>query len=148
LILRFTRRYPRASVSVMQTPVASLHLLSPRYHDLRERRVDMLVSRRAKCPSSCDERIGIPSELDGAKLLLQRRRGGVGSALPCRLNVDWELFWGKWFDQHLASWRAALHHISKCRRRVCGLNRDSRWNRPHQPPAQFIPLTSTRSDQP
>jgi DNA-binding transcriptional LysR family regulator len=44
LIARFTRKYPRAAISVTQTPVASLHLLSPRYHDLRERRVDMVLA--------------------------------------------------------------------------------------------------------
>ncbi|MGA8820327.1 MAG: LysR family transcriptional regulator [Xanthobacteraceae bacterium] len=44
LIARFTRKYPRAAVTITQTPVASLHLLSPRYHDLRERRVDMMLA--------------------------------------------------------------------------------------------------------
>lgn len=44
LIARFTRKYPRANIAITQTPVASLHLLSPRYHDLRERRVDMVLA--------------------------------------------------------------------------------------------------------
>jgi DNA-binding transcriptional LysR family regulator len=44
IIARFVGKYPRAAVTVTQTPVASLHLLSPRYHALRERRVDMVLA--------------------------------------------------------------------------------------------------------
>jgi molybdate transport repressor ModE-like protein len=37
LIAQFTRKYPRASVYVAQTPVASLQFRTPRYADLRGR---------------------------------------------------------------------------------------------------------------
>jgi len=44
LIAQFTRKYPRASVYVTQTPVASLQVLTPRYRDVRERNVDLLLA--------------------------------------------------------------------------------------------------------
>jgi DNA-binding transcriptional LysR family regulator len=44
LIAQFTRKYPRASVYVTQTPVASLQVLTPRYRDLRERNVDLVLA--------------------------------------------------------------------------------------------------------
>ena len=44
LIAQFTRKYPRASVYVTQTPVASLQVLAPRYRDVRERNVDLLLA--------------------------------------------------------------------------------------------------------
>jgi DNA-binding transcriptional LysR family regulator len=43
LIEQFTKEYPRASVHVTHTPVASLHILTPRYHDLRTRNVDLVL---------------------------------------------------------------------------------------------------------
>jgi DNA-binding transcriptional LysR family regulator len=44
LIAQFTKKYPRASVYVTQTPVASLQFLTPRYRDLRERHVDLVLA--------------------------------------------------------------------------------------------------------
>jgi DNA-binding transcriptional LysR family regulator len=44
LIAQFTRKYPRASIYVTQTPVASLQFLTPRYRDLRERHVDLVLA--------------------------------------------------------------------------------------------------------
>ncbi len=44
LIAQFTRKYPRASVYVTQTPVAGLQVLTPRYRDVRERNVDLLLA--------------------------------------------------------------------------------------------------------
>lgn len=44
LIAQFTRKYPRASVSATQTPVAALQFLTPRYADLRGRNVDLVLA--------------------------------------------------------------------------------------------------------
>jgi DNA-binding transcriptional LysR family regulator len=43
LIEQFTKEYPRASVHVIHTPVASLQIQTPRYHDLRTRNVDLVL---------------------------------------------------------------------------------------------------------
>jgi DNA-binding transcriptional LysR family regulator len=43
LIDRFSRRYPKVSVSVMQAPIGSLQILTPQYRDLRERNVDLIL---------------------------------------------------------------------------------------------------------
>jgi molybdate transport repressor ModE-like protein len=44
LIAQFTQKYPRATVYVTQTPVASLQFLEPRYRDLRNRNVDFVLA--------------------------------------------------------------------------------------------------------
>ena len=44
LIAQFTQKYARASVYVTQTPVASLHIHTPRYRDVRERLVDLVIA--------------------------------------------------------------------------------------------------------
>src|SRR5258708_3233982 len=44
LIAQFTRKYPRAVVHITQTPVASLQFLEPRYRDLRNRNVDIVLA--------------------------------------------------------------------------------------------------------
>src|SRR5689334_4490799 len=44
LIEEFTQRYPRASVQAMQTPVAGLQFRIPRYADLRQRNVDLVLA--------------------------------------------------------------------------------------------------------
>ena len=44
LITQFTQKYPRATVYVTQTPVASLQFLEPRYRDLRNRHVDFVIA--------------------------------------------------------------------------------------------------------
>jgi len=43
LIDRFSRRYPKVSVSVMQAPIGSLQIMTPQYRDLRERNVDLVL---------------------------------------------------------------------------------------------------------
>jgi DNA-binding transcriptional LysR family regulator len=44
LITQFMQKYPRASVYITQTPVASLQFLEPRYRDLRNRNVDFVLA--------------------------------------------------------------------------------------------------------
>jgi DNA-binding transcriptional LysR family regulator len=44
LVAQFTRRFPRASVQVVQTPVAGLQFRIPRYADLRQRNVDLVLA--------------------------------------------------------------------------------------------------------
>jgi DNA-binding transcriptional LysR family regulator len=42
IIARLSRRYPRISIYVMQTPIAVLEYRTPQYRDLRERNVDLV----------------------------------------------------------------------------------------------------------
>jgi DNA-binding transcriptional LysR family regulator len=43
LIDRFSRQYPKVSIHVTQSPIASLQLLTPQYRDLRERDADLIL---------------------------------------------------------------------------------------------------------